>query len=109
MARDAPISGDRLQRTALAGVSELCDRHGILFCADEVITGFGRLGEWFASRGFLSPRLFERGLLCRADDRGDPVVQISPPLVARQEQFDEIAEILGGVLDEASDRMAVAT
>ena len=60
-------------------------------------------------RGFLSPRLFERGLLCRADDRGDPVVQISPSLVARQEQFDEIAEILGGVLDEASDRMAVAT
>ena len=221
----------------LAGVRELCDRHGILFCADEVITGFGRLGEWLAPhrfgvepdlitcakglssayaaigaliatdrvmepfrepgamymhgmtfgghpvqaavalrnieimrrerivehvraseadfraalepllelpivgdlrgagffyalelvkdkdtrttfsseecdwllRGFLSPRLFERGLLCRADDRGDPVVQISPPLVARQEQFDEIAEILGGVLDEASDRMAVAT
>jgi adenosylmethionine-8-amino-7-oxononanoate aminotransferase len=60
-------------------------------------------------RGFLSPRLFERGLLCRADDRGDPVVQISPPLVARQEQLEEIAEILGGVLDEASDRMAVAT
>jgi adenosylmethionine-8-amino-7-oxononanoate aminotransferase len=221
----------------LQGVRELCDEHGILFCADEVITGFGRVGEWFAShrygvepdlitcakglssayaaigaliaservmepfrrpgamyshgmtfgghpvgaavalrnieimrregiiehvrateadfratlerllelpivgdirgtgffyalelvkdkdtrttfsedecdrllRGFLSPRLFERGLLCRADDRGEPVVQISPPLVARQEQFDEIVEILGGVLDEASDRMAVAT
>jgi adenosylmethionine-8-amino-7-oxononanoate aminotransferase len=60
-------------------------------------------------RRFLSPRLFERGLLCRAGDRGDPVVQISPPLVARQEQLEEIAEILGGVLDEASDRMAVAT
>jgi adenosylmethionine-8-amino-7-oxononanoate aminotransferase len=60
-------------------------------------------------RGFLSPRLFERGLLCRADDRGEPIVQISPPLVARQEQFDEIVEILGGVLDEASDRMAAAT
>jgi adenosylmethionine-8-amino-7-oxononanoate aminotransferase len=60
-------------------------------------------------RGFLSPRLFERGLVCRADARGDPVVQISPPLVARQEQFDEIAGILGGVLDAASDRMAVAT
>ena len=60
-------------------------------------------------RGFLSPRPFERALLCRADDRGDPVVQISPPLVARREQFDEIAEILGGVLDGASDRMAVAT
>jgi adenosylmethionine-8-amino-7-oxononanoate aminotransferase len=221
----------------LPGVRELCDRHGILFCADEVITGFGRLGEWFASdrfgvepdlitcakglssayaaigaliaservmepfrepgamyshgmtfgghpvqaavalknieimrrerivehvlateadfratlepllelpivgdlrgagffyalelvkdkntratfseeecdhllRGFLSPRLFERGLLCRADDRGEPVVQISPPLVAGQEQFDAIARILGGVLEEAGDRMAVAT
>jgi adenosylmethionine-8-amino-7-oxononanoate aminotransferase len=221
----------------LAGVRELCDRYGILFCADEVITGFGRLGEWFASsrfgvepdlitcakglssayaaigaviaservmepfrgpdamyshgmtfgghpvqaavalknieimrregigphvlateadfraaleplldlpivgdlrgagffyalelvkeretratfsddechellRGFLSPRLFERGLLCRADDRGEPVVQISPPLVAGQEQFDEIAGILGAVLEEAGDRMMVAT
>jgi adenosylmethionine-8-amino-7-oxononanoate aminotransferase len=60
-------------------------------------------------RGFLSPRLFERGLLCRADDRGEPVVQISPPLVAGQEQFDEIAGILAGVLEEAGDRMAVAT
>ncbi|MES1246132.1 MAG: aminotransferase class III-fold pyridoxal phosphate-dependent enzyme, partial [Actinomycetota bacterium] len=52
-------------------------------------------------RGFLSPRLFEKGLICRADDRGDPVVQISPPLIATQEQFDEIAGILGEVLDEA--------
>jgi adenosylmethionine-8-amino-7-oxononanoate aminotransferase len=59
-------------------------------------------------RGFLSPRLFERGLLCRADDRGEPVVQSSPPLVARQEQFDEIAGILGGVLEDAGERMAVA-
>ena len=41
-------------------------------------------------RGFLSPALFERGLICRADDRGDPVIQISPPLVAGQAEFDEI-------------------
>jgi adenosylmethionine-8-amino-7-oxononanoate aminotransferase len=52
-------------------------------------------------RGFLSPRLFERGLICRSDDRGDPVVQISPPLVAGQQQFDEITSILGDVLAEA--------
>jgi adenosylmethionine-8-amino-7-oxononanoate aminotransferase len=56
-------------------------------------------------RGFLSPRLFEAGLICRADDRGDPVVQISPPLVAEQEQFDEIAGILGEVLAEAWGRL----
>ena len=47
-------------------------------------------------RGFMSPQLFERGLLCRADDRGDPVVQISPPLVAGQAEFDKIAGTLGG-------------
>jgi adenosylmethionine-8-amino-7-oxononanoate aminotransferase len=52
-------------------------------------------------RGFLSPRLFERGLICRADDRGDPVIQISPPLVADQAEFDEITGTLGDVLGEA--------
>jgi adenosylmethionine-8-amino-7-oxononanoate aminotransferase len=59
-------------------------------------------------RDFLSPRLFERGLICRADDRGDPVVQISPPLVAEQAEFDEIVSILGDVLAEASERMSAA-
>jgi adenosylmethionine-8-amino-7-oxononanoate aminotransferase len=56
-------------------------------------------------RGFLSPALFERGLICRADDRGDPVVQISPPLVARQAEFDRIAGVLGEVLTEAGERL----
>ena len=216
------------------GVREICDRYGILLCADEVITGFGRVGEWFGSerydikpdlilsakglssayasigaviagdhvvepfmnesamyahgitfgghpvqcaialknieimkrerivenvrdngdtfratleqlldlpivgdirgtgffyaielvkdkatresftdeecetllRGFLSPRLFEKGLICRADDRGDPVVQISPPLVATQDEFDKITGTLGEVLSEAWQRMS---
>jgi adenosylmethionine-8-amino-7-oxononanoate aminotransferase len=211
------------------GVREICDRYGILLCADEVITGFGRLGSWFGSghydirpdivtsakglssayasigaviaadhivepflgddamyahgitfgghpvqcaialknieimkrehivehvrdngdafratlaqllelpivgdlrgtgffyalelvkdketretfdddecavllRDFLSPRLFEKGLICRADDRGDPVIQISPPLIATQNEFDQIAGTLGEVLAEA--------
>ncbi|HEY4281255.1 MAG TPA: aspartate aminotransferase family protein [Conexibacter sp.] len=215
------------------GVRALCDEHGILLCADEVITGFGRIGAWFASerydiqpdlitcakgmssayapigaviasdrviepflhgsesfahgltfgghpvsaaialknleimsrlelpatvrstedqfratldqlrdlpivgdvrgagyffavelvqdsetnatfsdeeseqllRGFLSERLYEAGIICRADDRGDPVVQISPPLIAEQQQFDEIVAILGEVLGEAATRV----
>jgi adenosylmethionine-8-amino-7-oxononanoate aminotransferase len=56
-------------------------------------------------RGFLSGRLFERGLICRADDRGDPVIQVSPPLVAGPQQFDEIVGTLGDVLAEAADRV----
>ncbi|HUH15337.1 MAG TPA: aspartate aminotransferase family protein [Gaiellaceae bacterium] len=56
-------------------------------------------------RGYLSGALFERGLICRADDRGDPVIQISPPLVAGQAEFDEITGILGDVLAEAGRRM----
>jgi adenosylmethionine-8-amino-7-oxononanoate aminotransferase len=214
------------------GVREICDLYGILLCADEVITGFGRIGSWFASerydirpdlitsakglsssyasigavlvadhvfeafdersmyahgitfgghpvacavalknieimkrerivehasqheellrsklatllelpivgdlrgagylfalelvkqketretfsaeeserllRGFLSPRLFEKGLICRTDDRGDPVVQISPPLVAGESEFDELVGILGDALPEAWERM----
>ncbi len=56
-------------------------------------------------RGFLSPALFEAGLICRADDRGDPVVQISPPLVAGEAEMDEIVGILGGVLEQAWERV----
>lgn len=56
-------------------------------------------------RGFLSNRLFESGLICRADDRGDPVVQISPPLVAGLQEFDEIVRILRDVLTEAGERV----
>lgn len=52
-------------------------------------------------RGFLSPALYDAGLICRADDRGDPVIQLAPPLVCGQEQFDEITEILASVLARA--------
>jgi adenosylmethionine-8-amino-7-oxononanoate aminotransferase len=56
-------------------------------------------------RGFLSGALFEAGLYCRADDRGDPVIQLAPPLIAGEAQFTEIEQILRSVLTEASNRI----
>jgi adenosylmethionine-8-amino-7-oxononanoate aminotransferase len=57
-------------------------------------------------RGFLSPELFKRGLICRADDRGEPVIQLSPPLIADTEEFDFMHTVLESVLTEAWQRMA---
>ena len=56
-------------------------------------------------RGFLSGELYRRGLICRTDDRGDPIVQLSPPLIAGEEQFDEIEAVLRPVLSAASERV----
>jgi hypothetical protein len=56
-------------------------------------------------RGFLSGALFDGGLYCRADDRGDPVIQLAPPLIAGPAEFDEIEQILRGVLGEAWARL----
>ncbi|HEX6469372.1 MAG TPA: aspartate aminotransferase family protein [Streptosporangiaceae bacterium] len=56
-------------------------------------------------RGFLSPALFDAGLICRADDRGDPVIQLSPPLICTQQHFDEIEQILRSVLTDAAARI----
>lgn len=53
-------------------------------------------------RGFLSKALFDAGLYCRADDRGDPVIQLAPPLTIGPAEFREIGDILRGVLGEAS-------
>jgi len=56
-------------------------------------------------RGFLSGELYRNGLICRADDRGDPVIQLAPPLIADTEQFEEITDVLRPVLDEAYGRI----
>lgn len=53
-------------------------------------------------RGFMSKALFDNGLYCRADDRGDPVIQLAPPLIIGQKEFDEIEGILRQVLTEAA-------
>jgi adenosylmethionine-8-amino-7-oxononanoate aminotransferase len=56
-------------------------------------------------RGYLSGELYRRGLICRADDRGDPVIQLAPPLIADTEQFEEIHDVLHGVLTDAWERI----
>ena len=65
-------------------------------------------GEWLL-RGFLSGELYRRGLICRADDRGDPVIQLAPPLTCDSEQFQEIGSILRSVLEEASEKVFAAS
>jgi adenosylmethionine-8-amino-7-oxononanoate aminotransferase len=56
-------------------------------------------------RGFLSKALFDAGLYCRADDRGDPVIQLAPPLIVGQPEFDEIEQKLRSVLTEAEKHL----
>jgi adenosylmethionine-8-amino-7-oxononanoate aminotransferase len=56
-------------------------------------------------RGYLSGALFDAGLICRADDRGDPVVQLSPPLICGPDEIDFMVSTLREVLTEAWRRV----
>jgi adenosylmethionine-8-amino-7-oxononanoate aminotransferase len=97
--RDIPIVGDVRGAGFFQAIELVKDRDTkTTFDDDEAET---------LLRGFLSGELFRRGLVCRADDRGDPVVQLSPPLIAGPEQFEEIEAILRPVLEEATRRMHV--
>jgi adenosylmethionine-8-amino-7-oxononanoate aminotransferase len=97
--RDIPIVGDVRGTGYFRAIELVKDRSTKETFSDEE-------GEWLL-RGFLSTELFKRGLICRADDRGDPVVQLSPPLIAGPEQFAEMESVLRPVLEEASERMHV--
>lgn len=61
--------------------------------------------EWLL-RGFLSPRLYDAGLICRADDRAEPVITLAPPLIAGEEELDFIGATLRTVLSDASVELA---
>ncbi|MBF5080694.1 aspartate aminotransferase family protein [Quadrisphaera sp. INWT6] len=91
--RDLPIVGDVRGAGFFYGIELVKDK-----ATRETFTGpeAERL-----LRGFLSKALFEAGLYCRADDRGDPVVQLSPPLIAGPEDFDMIEATLRDVLTRA--------
>jgi adenosylmethionine-8-amino-7-oxononanoate aminotransferase len=70
---------------------------------------FTREGVQEMLRGFVAPRLYDAGLIARTDDRGDPVVQLAPPLVAGDAELDQIEAILRTVLLEASEKFCVTT
>ncbi|HLM50980.1 MAG TPA: aspartate aminotransferase family protein [Solirubrobacteraceae bacterium] len=97
--RDIPIVGDVRGAGYFAGIELVRDR-------DTKESFSGEEAEWLL-RGFLSAELYRRGLICRADDRGDPVVQLAPPLIAGPEEFEEMEGVLRPVLEEASRRMRV--
>jgi adenosylmethionine-8-amino-7-oxononanoate aminotransferase len=69
------------------------------FTADEA--------EWLL-RGFLSPRLYQAGLICRADDRGEPVITLSPPLICTRTEIDFIVDVVGTTLNDAAHAWSLA-
>jgi adenosylmethionine-8-amino-7-oxononanoate aminotransferase len=96
--RDLPIVGDV--------------RGDGYFLAIELVTDQATRGtftdeqaEWLL-RGFISPRLFDAGLICRADDRGEPVITLSPPLIAGEEEFAFMESTLRTVLGDAGREFA---
>lgn len=95
---DLPIVGDVRGEGYFFGIELVKDKDTRLtFDADE---------SELLLRGFLSRALYDAGLHCRADDRGDPVIQLAPPLIIGPPEFDEIEQILRTVLTEASTKLA---
>jgi adenosylmethionine-8-amino-7-oxononanoate aminotransferase len=95
--RDIPIVGDVRGDGYFHAIELVKDQETKAGFSDEE-------SEWLL-RGFLSGELFRRGLICRADDRGDPVLQLAPPLICDTEHFEEIENVLRPVLTEAWERL----
>ena len=112
---DNVLANEARARAALDGLSDIPivgDVRGLgHFWAIELVrdqhsreTFAGPAAEWLL-KDVLSAALWDRGLICRLDDRADPIVQIAPPLIAPAELFDEIAAILRQGLELAADRI----
>ncbi|MFD7452865.1 aspartate aminotransferase family protein [Kitasatospora sp. NPDC059827] len=95
--RDLPIVGDVRGNGYFYGVELVTDKANKTTFTDEQCER--------VLYGYLSKALFDNGLYCRADDRGDPVVQFAPPLTADQNTFDEIEQIMRHCLTEAHNRI----
>jgi adenosylmethionine-8-amino-7-oxononanoate aminotransferase len=97
--RDIPIVGDVRGMGFFQAIELVRDRETKQTFDDDE-------SEWLL-RGFLSGELYRRGLICRADDRGDPVIQLAPPLITTAEQFEEMHGVLRPVLEEASAKLGL--
>ena len=95
--RDIPIVGDARGVGYFGAIELVKDR--------ETKESFSDEESETLLRGYLSAALYENGLICRADDRGDPVIQLSPPLIADSEEIAEMERVLRLVLTEATNRM----
>jgi adenosylmethionine-8-amino-7-oxononanoate aminotransferase len=95
--RDIPIVGDVRGAGYFQAIELVKDQ--------ETKEGFSDEESEELLRGFLSGELYRRGLICRADDRGDPVIQLAPPLVCGAEHWEEIEAVLRPVLTEAASRI----
>ena len=91
--KDIPIVGDVRGTGYFYGVELVKNQ-------DTKETFIGDEAE-FLLRGHLTPELFRRGLICRSDDRGDPVVQFAPPLIVGRNEIDWIVGTLREVLTES--------
>ena len=96
--RALPIVGDVRGRGFFRAVEMVRDEAG---------TPFDKAERDDLLRGFLPERLLEAGLIARADDRGDAVVQIAPPLICDRGVLDAIVDRLGEVLTDAGAHMRV--
>ncbi|HEY1825892.1 MAG TPA: aspartate aminotransferase family protein [Acidimicrobiales bacterium] len=94
--RDIPIVGDVRGAGYFWGVELVKDQ-------DTKETWSGDDAEKLL-RGFVSPEMFRRGLICRSDDRGDPVVQLAPPLISTRDDIDFMVGVLHDVFSEAARR-----
>jgi adenosylmethionine-8-amino-7-oxononanoate aminotransferase len=91
--RDVPLVGDVRGAGYFYAIELVPDSGRGTFTAEQA--------DWLL-RGYLSPRLFDAGLICRADDRAEPVITLSPPLIAGEEEFALIESTLRRVLTDAS-------
>lgn len=94
---DLPIVGDVRGEGYFYGIELVKDR--------ATTETFDEIESEALLRGFVSPMLYEAGLYCRADDRGDPVIQLSPPLTIGPAEFADIEQRLRSVLTAASERL----